>query len=459
MEPVTSFRNRSSIAAASAALVLGTLVAGCGAEPPSDPMADQVTTQLQAELDAAATTNAATAQSVRPVKPSLKCVDRLSSTSYRAHFGYTNSSSSSIPIPVGFYNRFYPNPQGRGQPTTFLAGAHPDILLVTFSSNSLAAWILGSAVVAASRNSSLCPSGIGGATGSGGSGSGGRTGAGGGGGMGVGGRTGTGGAGQCPSSCDDRNPCTTDLCSAATGFLCSNVAARDGTVCDDGNLCTIADTCVAGVCSPGLPKACQALDQCHLAGVCAPATGVCSNPNKADGTACNDGKVCTIGDACQAGVCTPAQTLSPTHCAGTACDQCSFDTGNIDVCSLSPDGCANCVLSTDGCDLIADPTDRQLCEDAYGCFIDPVRNCVSQGSTLPCWCGTSGGTCDTDNSGPGKANGACLDYVTRAARLTPETYDAPTIEQRMIDPDYPLGRAVNLVTCRGTFCSSECGVH
>ncbi len=46
-----------------------------------------------------------------------------------------------------------------------------------------------------------------------------------------------------------------------------------------------------------------------------------------------------------------------------------------------------------------------------------------------------------------------------AALLTPDTYDAATIEQRLVDPDFPLGRAVNLVSCRGTFCPTECGVQ
>ncbi len=551
-----------------------------GSDNGSDPVAEATRVQLQSELEAAASTNAATSASVRPVKPTLKCVDRLSSSSYKAHFGYVNTSSSAIPIPVGFYNRFFPSPADRGQPTNYLSGTQADVVQVTFSSSSLVSWVLGSGVVIATRSSKLCPTGTGGAPGTGGAGTGGRggtagTGSGGAGtggkggtaGTGVGG-SGTGGAGQCPSTCDDRNPCTIDLCNASTGFLCTNVATRDGTVCDDGNACTISDTCVAGACTAGLPKVCSpvdqchvagtcdpttgacsaplaadglacsdgngctlsdtcragvctggppktctALDQCHVAGVCAPATGACTNPNApdttacndgslctavdlcqagvcvgtapkictasdqchvagtcvpstglcpnpvaADGTSCNDGNVCTTGDACRAGVCTPAVTLTASHCAGTACDQCSFDVGT-DICSLSQDGCDNCVASTDGCDMYPDPTDRQLCEDAYGCFTNPANNCVSQGNVLPCWCGTNGGTCDTDNSAPTKANGPCLDFITAAARMTAATYDAPTIELRLVDPSFPLGGAVNLITCRSNFCSTECGVH
>ena len=37
------------------------------------------------------------------------------------------------------------------------------------------------------------------------------------------------------------------------------------------------------------PVACAALDECHAAGTCNPADGTCSNPAKADDTACNDG--------------------------------------------------------------------------------------------------------------------------------------------------------------------------
>ena len=228
----------------------------------SDPVADATTARLQAELTAGTALNPATAASVRPVKPTLKCVDKLSSTSYKAHFGYVNTSSSSISIPVGsFYNRFFPNPTGRGQPTVYLAGTQPDVVQVTFSSQSFVAWVLGSGAITATKNSKLCPTGTGGATGAGGAvGTGGRGAGGNAGHVGVGGM-GVGGAGQCPSTCDDRNPCTIDLCNASTGFTCTNVAARDGTVCDDGNACTISDTCVTGVCTPGLPKVCQALDR------------------------------------------------------------------------------------------------------------------------------------------------------------------------------------------------------
>src|SRR5258705_418546 len=54
----------------------------------------------------------------------------------------------------------------------------------------------------------------------------------------------------------------------------------EGTTCDDGNPCTMADACKAGVCA-GVAIICQAQDACHDTGTCNPTTGACSNPAKA----------------------------------------------------------------------------------------------------------------------------------------------------------------------------------
>jgi hypothetical protein len=106
------------------------------------------------------------------------------------------------------------------------------------------------------------------------------------------------------------------VCNPATG-QCSNPPKADGTTCADGNACTQVDTCQAGTCVGASPVVCTALDQCHDAGVCNPATGQCPNPPKADGTACTDDDACTRADTCQGGACVGA---NPVVCA--ALDQC-----------------------------------------------------------------------------------------------------------------------------------------
>ena len=159
-----------------------------------------------------------------------------------------------------------------------------------------------------------------------------------------------------PGTCDDGNACTlTDSCVAgscvgsnpvvctasdqchqvgtcnpATG-VCSNPQKPNGSSCDDSNACTQLDSCQSGTCVGSNPIVCTASDQCHQVGTCNPATGVCSNPQKPNGSSCDDNNACTTGDTCQSGSCasgTPVTctALDQCHAAGT-CDtltgQCS----------------------------------------------------------------------------------------------------------------------------------------
>jgi hypothetical protein len=123
-------------------------------------------------------------------------------------------------------------------------------------------------------------------------------------------------AGQCPQP---TGACQTATCISGA---CGITTAANGTPCNDGNLCTTGDVCTNGVCG-GTPVVCTALDQCHDAGTCDPATGVCTNPDKANGTACTDPDPCTTNDVCTSGVCrgTPTNCPSPTLCqVSVACD-------------------------------------------------------------------------------------------------------------------------------------------
>ena len=56
---------------------------------------------------------------------------------------------------------------------------------------------------------------------------------------------------------------------------------------------------------------CTALDSCHVAGQCDPSTSSCTNPAKADGTACGTGL------ACSAGACLPAGSSVLEHHNGS----------------------------------------------------------------------------------------------------------------------------------------------
>jgi hypothetical protein len=161
------------------------------------------------------------------------------------------------------------------------------------------------------------------------------------------------------------------VCDAGTG-ACSNPAKADGSACSDGNACTQVDACQSGACLGASPVICAASDQCHDAGVCDTGTGACSNPAKADGSACSDGNPCTQLDTCQSGACLGA---SPVVCA--ASDQC-HDPG---VCDSGTGACSN-PAKADG----AACSDGNVCTDADTC---QAGSCVA-GAAVPGPGGTTG---------------------------------------------------------------------
>ena len=184
-----------------------------------------------------------------------------------------------------------------------------------------------------------------------------------------------------PMSCDDQNPCTTDTC-AANG-TCQH-APTTGAACSDGNACTLNDVCTNGTCS-GTAVHCAAQDACHIAGACNPATGACSSPPAPDGTACNDGNACTQGDTCQNGACFGT---NPIACS--ALDQCHLG-GICDpasgICSnpRAPDG-TTC-SDSDACTLV-DSCMAGVCTGADPVVCSPLDQCHVAGT-----CDPSSGTC------------------------------------------------------------------
>jgi cysteine-rich repeat protein len=103
----------------------------------------------------------------------------------------------------------------------------------------------------------------------------------------------------CPEADQCHQPRT---CKKSTG-ICSDKKADDGVSCDDGNACTRTDTCDDGACVGENPVTCTPLSDCHVAGVCDVTTGECANPPAVDGLSCDDRNVCTDDEICIAGEC------------------------------------------------------------------------------------------------------------------------------------------------------------
>ena len=140
------------------------------------------------------------------------------------------------------------------------------------------------------------------------------------------------------------------VCDPATG-VCSDPIAPNGTPCTDGNACTQTDTCVAGACTGNNPVSCAASDACHVAGTCDPSTGVCSDPTAPNGTPCTDGNACTQTDTCVAGACTGN---NPVSCA--ASDACHV----AGTCDPSTGVCSNPTAPTGRRALTATPARRPI---------------------------------------------------------------------------------------------------
>lgn len=196
-------------------------------------------------------------------------------------------------------------------------------------------------------------------------------------------------AGACvgsnPVTCTALDAChVAGTCNPATG-TCSNPNAPNGTSCSDGSLCTQADSCVNGSCVGSNPVVCSPSDQCHVAGTCNPGTGLCSDPIAPNGTACNDGDLCTQADTCQAGACTSGSPVvcAPSdacHAAGT-CDPgtglCDNPVGNDGGSCNDGDLCTQTDTCSSGACVGSNPV---VCAPLDQCHVAGVCN----GSTGLC---------------------------------------------------------------------------
>ena len=168
--------------------------------------------------------------------------------------------------------------------------------------------------------------------------------------------------------CDDQNLCTVDSCDAKLG--CQSLPA-DGTPCDaDGSNCTVGDACSGGKCVAGPLKACDSGTVC-VSATCDIATGGCESVNT-DGVACNDGNPCTVGEACAGGKCVGSASLCDDKDSCTV-DVCDAKVGCLHTATSGPcdDGSVctvNDVCQTSGC--VGVPQSATQCDDANPCTTD-----------------------------------------------------------------------------------------
>ena len=217
----------------------------------------------------------------------------------------------------------------------------------------------------------------------------------------------------CPcefnSDCDDGNTCTIDSCKVGVG--CSNAPLAAGADCDDGDACTLQDTCTNAICQ-GKKASCDDSNPCTT-DVCLASYGCLHKPLQ--GQPCNDQNACTKADVCVDGKCKGVSLLCDD---GNDCtlDTCASQTGKCEI-KVQPDG-ANCL--SDGIPCTLDQCLGGACNHAETqagfCLISGA--CISGGAShpgKPChgclpganvndWTLLVGAVCDDGN--------ACTDVAT-----------------------------------------------
>lgn len=200
-----------------------------------------------------------------------------------------------------------------------------------------------------------------------------------------------------PVVCHASDPCRLPgICDSATG-LCTNPAVPNRTPCDDNNVCTQTDVCIAGECMGYDSVECTPVDDCHQAGVCDPASGICSSPVRPDGASCDDGMLCSQDDVCIAGVCVggPPVACPPVH----SCQEhgvCNPETGGCHY-DLKPNGS---FCDDDSACTNNDTCMFGLCVGETAVVCDALDSCHQPGA-----CDPQTGLC----SNPVKADGEACD--------------------------------------------------
>lgn len=204
------------------------------------------------------------------------------------------------------------------------------------------------------------------------------------------------------SQCNDKNACTTDICSA--GGQCFNVGlpSNEGTTCDDASACSENDMCTGGSCA-GTPLACDDQDACNGLETCDAATG-CVMGTPVD---CADQDLCTA-DSCDSatGACTHTAVVCNDQNACTQ-DSCDSATGNCVFNAEAMDGmdCEDGVSCTSGEKCMAGvcgggSANNSLCDDQNFCsyedWCDPTEGCMHSWLIEGQSCNQGTGCCTMD---------------------------------------------------------------
>ncbi|WP_437677958.1 hypothetical protein [Sorangium sp. So ce131] len=244
----------------------------------------------------------------------------------------------------------------------------------------------------------------------------------------------TGGGGSpCEIDCSlvPTSQCLTAVCNEATR-ACELAPSAGGEPCDDGDACTVGETCEDGLCRGGAPEDCGlAPDVCHVV-TCIEASGAprCGVEPRSNGSPCETEDRCLLDAACQDGVCVGTQRDCfffhvPDSCHVGVCNPatgaCEAVAGNEgSPCADSGDLCMVGKTCQSGrceggvpkdCSALSVGCEDGVCDPGSGnCYAEPIA---------------PGGAClsgtDECNRGVCDERGACISIPTPGASCPSQT--------------------------------------
>lgn len=164
---------------------------------------------------------------------------------------------------------------------------------------------------------------------------------------------------------------TVQLVTPAT-FDCGDAATEEDARCDDGDLCTVGETCRGSSCQGGVARDCTfAADGCNAAD-CDSQVGCVTTA--LTGPACDDSLFCSTGEVCMEGACLGAETDCTSLENGCRSGVCSEDLNSCQPANF-PNG-TPCDLEVLFCRVQSGPV--PLCNGFGTCVGGIARNCADQ---------------------------------------------------------------------------------
>ncbi|MCB9739923.1 MAG: hypothetical protein H6747_11685 [Deltaproteobacteria bacterium] len=178
-------------------------------------------------------------------------------------------------------------------------------------------------------------------------------------------------AGACSGTavlCNDDQSCTDDACSVQAGCIYSAISGP----CDDGDACTQGDACNGAQGCVGSAVDCDDGQPCTADG-CDPGTGCSHDGTPLQGRWCDDGDNCTVGETCDAGACVPATAITCDDGNPCTTGSCNPATGQCvtalqNKACVTPTGCASDAVCSNG--VCAGKAIKNCCTQTSGCQDD-----------------------------------------------------------------------------------------